>query len=392
MLKKDVTFIAEFESDISLLTPLHEEALKRGYKSRITKNIFAKCEIGVYCQHVNFPKNSKFSVIMLHDALQQYSRWPNIWYREPWNEFDVGLLPGKVFIDNWLECSHHAYAHPKKGVFEAGWPKGDVLFKKDFPKIRESLLETYRIDPRKKTVIYAPSWECNNKQNDFVESMKNLDVNILIKHAAMSKNEYQDIKKNIAEMNALHQDMEDVFILDPRISIVNALSISDILVSDESSTLIEATLLGKPAIAVQDWLIPDTIPSRFPVQFNFTIKAQKNTLKTVVQDTIENYDKYCQVADNYRDSYFSNIGTTSSRIMDIVEDAIGFNKIKISSIKPLNTTIMENEKDRRTRLRKYRKRKESKIIEKRPYFKIYFSILNYMIRLRKFFQKVVLFK
>ena len=73
MLNKDITFIYWDSSEKNMYQPIIEEAKKRGYKTKLTDNKFEKCEIGFYCQHINFPQFSKFSFIMLHDIIQAYS-------------------------------------------------------------------------------------------------------------------------------------------------------------------------------------------------------------------------------------------------------------------------------------------------------------------------------
>ena len=71
MLKKNITFIYSDSAEKAIYQPLKEEAERRGYTVKLTDNPFERCEIGVYCQHVNFPQYSKFSVIMLHDIIKQ---------------------------------------------------------------------------------------------------------------------------------------------------------------------------------------------------------------------------------------------------------------------------------------------------------------------------------
>ena len=93
MLKKEITFIYSDAVEMQVYEMIEAEAKKRGYKTRLTDDKFAHCEIGWYCQHINFPQYSKFSVIMLHDITQQYGNWPDIWLREPWNKYDIGFLP-----------------------------------------------------------------------------------------------------------------------------------------------------------------------------------------------------------------------------------------------------------------------------------------------------------
>ena len=70
-LEKDITFIYMDSSEKAMYMPIYNEAKKRGYRVKLTTNMFEKCEIGFYCQHVNLPQFSKFSIIMLHDIIQQ---------------------------------------------------------------------------------------------------------------------------------------------------------------------------------------------------------------------------------------------------------------------------------------------------------------------------------
>ena len=50
----------------------------------------------------------------------------------------------------------------------------------------------------------------------------------------------------------------------------------DLVVSDESSVMAEGLMFGKMSIAVTDWLIPDTTPSRFAeVPMDYVIKCKK---------------------------------------------------------------------------------------------------------------------
>ena len=181
MINKDITFIYLDEVQKQVYEMIAAEAEKRGYKTRITKDKFARSEIGWYCEHVNFPQFSKFSVVMLHDITQQYLNWPDIWVREPWNKYDIGFLPSDVWVDNWNECSQYFYTRPKTGIYLTGWPKADRLkVFMDGDKKSEYIRKT-GIDPDKPTILYAPAWENDNKQDEFVQAMLPLDVNILVK-------------------------------------------------------------------------------------------------------------------------------------------------------------------------------------------------------------------
>lgn len=330
MIKKDITFICSDAAERVQFEPVADEAVKRGYSVTFTENPFIKCEIGFYCQHINFPQYSKFSVIMLHDIIQQYSNWPDIWFNEPWNKYDIGILPSKQWVNNWNKCSHLYYANPRIGVFEVGWPKADTVSKLFDNNKREELIKKYGLDIGKKTILYAPAWENDNKQDDFVKAMLELDVNILIKQAPWSSpkwlKERPDIYENVKKMNELHRNIANVTILNDKLNIFEAISISDVLVSEESSTMCEAVMMGIPAVSVSNWLIPDEVPSRYPkCDYDFVVETTKEELTNCVQRILNNYDEYKKKTKNYSKNNFSNIGNSSSIIMDILEDSISNN-------------------------------------------------------------------
>lgn len=337
MLKKEITFIYEDSAQISMYKPIVAEAERRGYTTKMTQNMLEKCEIGFYCHHINFPQHSKFSVIMLHDIIQQYSNWPDIWYREPWNKYDIGILPSKQWVDNWNACSRYFYANTRFGIYLVGWPKADVINEIKNNSSKEEFYAKHNLDLNKKTVLYAPAWENDNKQDDFVQAMTKLDVNILVKQAPWNEEKWPEIVKNVKNMEHLHSSNSRVVILPPVTNIFEAIAISDLLVSEESSTMCEALMMGIPAVSVSDWLIPDTTPSRFPkCDYDFVIKTKKNQLSDCVKAIVDNYNSYKVSAEEFARKNFSNIGASSRIIMDIVDDAISGNAIRYESIKPQN--------------------------------------------------------
>lgn len=322
-LKKEITFIYMDAAERAMYEALADEAKARGYEVKFTDNKLEKCEIGVYCQHVNFPQFSKFSVIMLHDIIQQYSNWPDLWFREPWNKYDVGILPSDQWVENWNQCSHIYYARPRMGMYKVGWPKADKFANIKDEEKRNAFYEKHGLDKSKRTVLYAPSWENDRKQDDFVQSMLKLDVNILIKQSALAEGMFPEMARCVKEMYELHKDIPEVTILDPKTNIFEAIAASDILVSEESSTMCEATMMGIPAISVSNWLVPDTTPSRYPeCNYSFVTMTTKEDLTECVSDVLTNYDTYKHRAEEYSRLNFSNIGKSSKMIMDIIDDYV----------------------------------------------------------------------
>lgn len=355
-LEKDITFIYMDRAEYQSYYPIYEEAKKRGYKVKLTKNKFEKCEIGFYCQHVNFPQYSKFSVIMLHDIIQGFGNWPNIWKYEPWHKYDIGILPGLQWSNNWKESSYHPYAHPKIGVFEIGWTKADIINDSNFFQNNAELFKQLELDPNKRTVLYAPAWENDNKQDEFVREMLKLDINIIIKQAPWDCTRYRDICENIKKMNDLHKNNQRIKIVDPTINIMDTISICDVLVSEESSTMCEATILGKVAVSVVDWLIPDVTPSRLTCSTHpFTVKTNKANLAITVENILANYEEYQKTSMDYCDNNFSNIGQSAEIIMNIIDSIVNGTEIPypcLKSDKEIKTIDQEELKN--TKIREFK--------------------------------------
>lgn len=333
-MKKEITFFYSDGAQKNLYEPIINEAQKRGYATKLSDVAWEKCEIGIYSDHENFPQYSKFSVIMLHDIIQQYSNWPDIWFNEPWYKYDIGILPSEQWEDNWKESSHNFYAHTRKGVYTIGWPKADVIEQLKKGLYKEEFCKRYGIDCSKKSVLYAPAWENDGKQNDFVEAMKGLNINILVKQADWNEKLYPEQINNIKEMHELHKNTKNVIQLPPSTNIFEAIAVSDILVSEESSTMCEATMMCIPAISVYDWLIPSGNSRRFPkCDYDFVIPTSKEKLGETVKNILEEYMHYKKQATEYSQRNFANIGCTSSMIMDIIDDCVSGNPIRYDSLK-----------------------------------------------------------
>ena len=335
-INKSIAFVATDDGERLIHQAIMTEAEKRGYKVRLTDNIFTKDEIVFYCQHECFPKgNSKLSIVALHDLGQMHGDlWPNPWIKENWNKFDVGFLPNKNWVNMWKTSSSFYGARPRIGCYYGGWPKADVLNSLDF--LKKTAIDL-GLDPLKKTILYAPSWEYYNKQLEFVHAMQKLDVNMLIKQYPCSEVAYPDMYRNIKEVNEKCQGMKNLYIMDSRVNIFEAIALSDVLVSDESSTLIEAILMGIPSVAVMDWLIPDVEPPRPPqVPFDFVIKTVKKDLSDCVFDILNNYEKYSAGLTEYVNENFPNVGHAAKDIMDIIDSVIDGTDLYIEKKLPVS--------------------------------------------------------
>ena len=333
-IRKDITFIHMDLAEKAIYEPIAEEAKRRGYNVRFTEDKFAKCEIGFYCQHANFPQFSRFSVIMLHDIIQQYGNWPDLWLREPWNKYDIGLLPSNQWVDNWNKCSQWYYANPRKGMYKIGWPKADKYANLDREEYKKEFNKKYNLCDSKKTILYAPSWENDNKQDDFVQAMLKLDVNIIIKQYPADPDIFPNQAFEIRRMYELHKDNPRVTIIDPKTNIIEAIMGCDVLVSEESSTMCEAVMMGIPAVSVSNWLIPDVTPKRLPeCNYDFVFMTKKEELSDYISEMLLNYDDVLKKVDNFRKTTFGDVGSASQIIMDIIDDCIDDKQIRYFPLK-----------------------------------------------------------
>jgi hypothetical protein len=332
---KKVTCYYTDNIERSTLAPIGDEAYKRGYEVSYTTDFWEKSQIGLYCSHQFYPVRAKFSAIMLHDLGQKHGVWPKFWEYEPWRKFDIGFLPGQFWADLYeADKKNNLRKSPKYGIYSVGWQKADPVFTDDYKAYIQGLKNNLNL-PFEKTVLYAPSWENDGKQDEFVQTLKNSKCNLLIKQADWSEERYPQIVKNIKEMEALHQDKySHVKVLDPKLSIMDAIAMADVLVSDESGVMIEALMLDVPSVAVSDWTIPDEDPPRLSmIPFDFVKKTTRNRLQ---QDVEKVLNEGLMVVHNgtevplstYGEHWFENRGGVSSLIFDLIEEAICVGKIE----------------------------------------------------------------
>lgn len=324
-LKKEITFIYTDNVEKSCFEPVAQEAQNRGYSVKFSSDQLEKCEIGFYISHLNYPKNSKFSVIMLHDLGQQHSHWPVIWKNEFWNHFDVGFLPSKEWEEMWHNASCYDFACPRQGAYYSCWAKADKLLSKDFSSECEEIAKKYNIDRSKKTLLYAPSWEWDGRQMDVVETAAKLGVNLIVKHFPW-KNEnacFAEQIRQIEELKKKCQGRPNLYLFDSDINIFSAIALCDGLISEESSTLFEAMLMEKPVVAVTDWLVPDGFPVAPPRKpdfpYDFALKVTSDKLEEAISKVLFDKD-YLEKIISYKKENFAGLGTGSAAIMDVIDE------------------------------------------------------------------------
>ena len=321
-LEKNITFYCEDILEEQLIQPLYEKFSSNNYKVRISNDFQIKSEIGYYCSPSNNIKNvcSKFSIISLGGMDQGKLYWPNLWYKEPWAKFDLGVLPGLNWTNMWKKSSWYDKANPKYGVVETGWPKTFFLRKNTKNDKINNLNRNFNI-------LYAPCFETDNKGIDIVNIVKDLDVNLIIKHLpwrkASEKKIFKDVRKNISQMirYAKKNLSGKVFVINAKKNIFDYFSNADMLITDESSLIYEALLFEIPIVSCSDWVMRvnnKNIPRKIRKDQDICIYVKKKKLKKKIIEIKNDYNNYKNSISIKKNAYFSNIENSVDVIFELI--------------------------------------------------------------------------
>ena len=323
--KKEITFFYSDHIEKNTWVNLKEKLENKGYKTSFSKNLDKKAEIGFYNHDLNINNNSKISIVSLHGMDQGRSIWPNAWKKTRWDFYDIGLLPGRAWVKRWKTSSINPEANPKRGVFEVGWPKSDDIYTASFKKKVKAIKK--KINPRKKTILYAPSFETDNKQLDILNLAKMMELNLMIKHwPSKDDKKYSDIYKNTQMMNNISKrNYKDVYIYPPKTNIFLYLAAADILITDESSVMYEAMLFNVPTLIPNDWnmrINNSNKPRKIKPSSDAYQNCQLKDLPKNVSIILKNLQNIRKKIDNQKNLHFSYIQRSSEKIFKLIEDII----------------------------------------------------------------------
>ena len=322
--KRKVTIFYSRPEEQQIFNQVIKELKKKNFKVEFSTNLKKKADIGFYCESDSDPKNSNISAIFLGGLDQGRTIWPNIWKEQPWNKFDIGFLPGNSWAKRWKSCSEFKKTRTKHGVFNVGWPKSDFLFnKKNLVKIRKKIIQKYKINTKKINILYAPSFECFNRQLEVTKAAKINNYNLIIKHwLAKREKKFIDLWNNIkkSNFNTLKIYRNNSVIIKPYENFLSILDFSDLIITDESSVAYEGLIRNIPTLSVKDWMIArhNKGVERLVKPSSVTFKTTKNNLSSSMKKIIndKSVKKKLKVLLNKEISY---LGKSSRIISEILE-------------------------------------------------------------------------
>ncbi len=331
-MKKKIIFFYNDTPQKQLLKYISNYIDTKKFSFSFTNDLKKKCEIGIYAHDANKIKqiNSKLSIISLAGMDQGKLFWPNFWIKENWSKFDFGILPGKNWANMWKESSWYIGARPKIAMLLTGWPKSveKVNFKKNKRK--------------KKTILYAPCFETDNKQMDVVESIKNTNFNLLIKHLPWDTREeiirFKDVRNNIKLSNKLTKKIlkKRVKIINSKLNIMKYYSKADLLITDESSVMYEALLYNLPSLSCSDWpMRTNNInkPRKIKLDKSVCIYTKKKDFKKKIKYCLDDLSNLNKKTNLIKKKHFSHIDNSSVNINNFLISYLENKKI-LFEIKP----------------------------------------------------------
>jgi len=222
------------------------------------------------------------------------------------NYFDTYFTQGPFFTKGFNAL---AQKHKNFEVIETGWPKQDWIKQRlhDFDEEKQQLLTEYK---KEQVVLYAPTFSPSLSSLPYMKEalaklVEERNVVLLIKLHPLTKQEWTEEYKQFAMQKANVVWVDDFDVTKYQL-------MSDIMISDTSSTIFEFLLLNKPVITLR------TI-SKDIYWTNIDSPEQLQKAFDQVENDKEAIEKRQWIVDNY-DPYLD--GNVCKRMLDAAADYI----------------------------------------------------------------------
>ncbi len=212
--------------------------------------------------------------------------------------------PSVRFVEGPYRTRRLRKMYPDQVFVDTGYAKLDPVINGGMPKLKPSALG---LDDLKKTILYAPTFypssiEC--MQKDFPKEFSNYNIILKPHYFSLVNEKYAKQKKLLdrwgGESNVYLAGLGDV-------NILPFLAVSDVLISDASSTLFEFAALNKPVVWCDFYKLRWGYRGLFKFRFNKRMDEDLyryadialhaisySNLKGCVDSQIENPDSFSQ--------------------------------------------------------------------------------------------------
>ena len=271
----EVTLFAEDSIELLAIRGIGEEFASRGAQVVLESDLYAPAQLGIYACHASrffdFDRSrwvlpqSRFSVIALHDLGQKGTSGPRFFEDEQWHVFDLGLLPGDDWVNEWEIARANGFVGPHFGVRSVGWPKLDNFDCRhdEFRRAVERVGKDLDLSSRP-TVLLACSWSNSDQLRETLSALGDRDYQVVVKFPPKSQDFTSNIwsaalttaQRMVQEARSFAASVDEVRIANDDADIAVLAAASDVIVSNGSGVLYEGAMVGTPGVSVRDWLHP----------------------------------------------------------------------------------------------------------------------------------------
>ena len=243
------------------------------------------------------------------------------------DRFDLILLPGPALYDLFKGINVL-----KKGNNKIiGYPRLDPILRSEIDKVK--IMKDLKLNPEKKTVLYAPTWHGKLEFNmnsmdvmgaDVIQAVKD-DINLIVHPhpRSITLNEATKVMEILKKksMNSNNIRLVD----DPFFDNMELMAVADILITDFSSVGIEFFAFDKPVIYLDHIgeAYSDNKLSEIYVRDAGSIVREPKKIRKVLLHTIKNPDEKKNARKKYATYFFGSMdGKAAKRgaaaILDIL--------------------------------------------------------------------------
>jgi CDP-glycerol glycerophosphotransferase (TagB/SpsB family) len=223
-----VQVLHDIEQYDCVLTPIEEELVNRG----VVVTSGRDADASVICQTPIVPPKVAHPCFLVFHGVSVFKSWVKDYDVFPYVDYVV--LPGKIW-ESITKNSRHTKTLP------LGWSKADLLLKGDKKLSKQSILSKFNIKNGKPVVLFAPTYNNGNLMNG-------------------QANRLNDVLNRLHNYNVIfapHQRDVDVdtgypMTVSPCEDRIPYLLGSDLVISDVSSVSIEASLIDKPIVLLDN--------------------------------------------------------------------------------------------------------------------------------------------
>ena len=322
MLALRLAFVSDSPLEVPVLQRVLELAESRGHEALLLLgDECATVDAALYCADRPPRKLMRPAFVCLNGLDQGHARWPQPWKTMDWSRYDIGFLPGDAWRRRWQRSAYLRRSRPQLGVAMPGWPRSDVFAGHRGVADRRQGEQT---DPPR-TVLYAPSFECDGKQQELAAALAGTTHRLLIKHWNIPalRSQYPDLFEWIETANSAVAGQPNVEIIPPETDLYTILPEVDLLVTDQSSTIYDALAAGVPSLAVAGWPIR-TSRSKVARPLNpspdVTFVGRSDSLQRDVERALGADGR--RAAIKARSQVFANFGFAGNAMLDIIESVV----------------------------------------------------------------------